>query len=235
MAIPILTILGYAAVDAINPCELAVLTLILVTILTQYPDKRRKVLHAGLAYTFAIFITYFIYGLIIIQFFRVIGETFAAASLYLYAILGLGAIVLGVLNLKDYIKYKPGGVATEMPVSWRPRMRQIVTGVTSTKGAFIVGILVTLFLVPCTMGPYVITGGILAEMPLLATIPWLLLYNFVFVLPMLAITVAVYAGFTTVEKTSQWKETNVRKLHLATGLIMIILGIYLVAHSFGLV
>ena len=37
-------ILGLAAVDAVNPCALAVLTLILVSILVQNPDRRNKVL-----------------------------------------------------------------------------------------------------------------------------------------------------------------------------------------------
>ena len=57
-------ILFLAAVDAVNPCALAVLTLILIGILTHDPEKKKKILLAGLAFTLAIYITYFIYGLI---------------------------------------------------------------------------------------------------------------------------------------------------------------------------
>jgi cytochrome c biogenesis protein CcdA len=159
-------------------------------------------------------------------------EAIAGIRLYLYKILGVAAIILGILNIKNFLRYKPGGLATEMPISWRPKVKRITSAVTSTKGAFIVGIFVTIFLLPCTIGPYVIAGGILSVISLLETIPWLVLYNLVFVLPMLAITFVIYIGYTTVENVSGWKERNIRYLHLIAGIIMFLLG---VAMLFGLI
>ena len=146
------TIMGYAAVDAVNPCALAVLTLILIAILTQHPEKRRMVLYAGLAFTTAIYITYFLYGLIIVQFFKVVTEFTSAAYPFLFNLLGVFAIILGLLNLKDSIRYKPGGIATEMPMSMRPKVKKLINTATSVKGAFVIGVFVTLFLLPCTIG-----------------------------------------------------------------------------------
>ncbi|MBU0953248.1 MAG: hypothetical protein KKA90_02390 [Nanoarchaeota archaeon] len=221
-------ILGLAAVDAVNPCALAVLTLILVAILIQNPEHRHKVLTAGFAFTLAIFITYFAYGVIIVHLFQAALEAVAGVGGTLSAMLGLFAIVLGLLNLKDVARYKPGGLGTEMPMRMRPGVKKLLAKATGAPGAFLIGIFVTLFLLPCTIGPYIITGGILAGLSFVEILPWLLLYNIIFVLPMLAIVLIVYAGFTTVENVSGWKEQNIRYLHLVAGLLMLAIGAVLV-------
>ncbi len=220
-------VLGLAAVDAINPCALAVLSLMLIAIITYNPKDKRNILLAGLAFTASIFIMYLVYGLIIIKFFQLI-QALTSIRLMLYSVLGFAAIVLGLLNLKDFFSYKPGGFGTEMPMSLRPIVKKAISGVTSPKGAFIVGLFVTVFLLPCTIGPYVIAGGILSALDLLATIPWLLLYNAVFVFPMLVITGVVYYGMASVENVSEWKDKYIKYMHLVAGLIILGLGIAMV-------
>ena len=224
-------IISLAAVDAVNPCAIAVLTLVLIAIISYNPEKRRNVLLAGFAFVLSVYIIYMFYGLVIIRFFQLV-RTLTSIKLVLYKVLGLVAVALGLLNIKDYIRYKPGGVLTEMPMRLRPRVKKIIEGIISPKGAFLVGAFVTVFLLPCTIGPYVIAGGILSTIDLLQTIPWLMFYNLIFVLPMIAVTVFVYFGFTTVENVSGWKEKNIRYLHLIAGLVMLMLGI---AMFFGLV
>lgn len=220
-------ILGLAAVDAINPCALAVLTLMLIAILTYNPKNKRNVLLAGLAFTASVFIIYLFYGLVIIRFFQLV-QLLTSIRLLLYKILGIAAILLGLLNIKDFIRYKPGGLLTEMPLSWRPKVKKLISGITSPAGAFILGAFVTIFLLPCTIGPYVIAGGILSVLELFDTIPWLLLYNAIFVLPMIAITLIVYAGIAKVEDVSDWKNRNIRYIHAIAGTIMLLLGLGMV-------
>lgn len=217
-----------AAVDAVNPCAIAVLTLMLIAILTYNPKNKKNVLLAGLAFVSSVYILYMVYGLVIIRFFQLV-QALTAIRLALYKLLGLVAIALGLLNVRDYVKYKPGGLGTEMPLFMRPKVKKIIGGVTSPKGAFLVGAFVTVFLLPCTIGPYVIAGGILSAMELLKTIPWLMVYNLIFVSPMLAITVIVYAGIAKVEDVSGWKENNIRYLHLIAGTIMLLLGAAMIA------
>ncbi|MBD3310303.1 hypothetical protein GF351_03735 [Candidatus Woesearchaeota archaeon] len=217
-------LISLAAVDAINPCALAVLTLMLIAILTYNPKKKRNILLAGLAFTVSVFIMYMFYGLVIIKFFQLV-QILTSVRIWMYKILGIVAILLGALNVKDFVKYKPGGVCTEMPISMRPKVKNIISGITSPKGAFVVGLFVTVFLLPCTIGPYVIAGGILSAYELIQTIPPLMLYNLIFVLPMFAITLMVYAGFAKVEDVSGWKEKNIRYLHLIAGVIMFGLGL----------
>ena len=144
--------------------------------------------------------------------------------LALYNILGVAAIALGLLNLKDFAKYKPGGLMTEMPMFLRPKVKKIISGITSPKGAFAVGLAVTLFLLPCTIGPYIIAGGILSALDFMSAMPWLVIYNAVFISPMLGITLAIYAGVSRVEDVSGWKDRNIRYLHLVSGVIILLLG-----------
>jgi len=220
-------IISLAVVDAINPCALAVLALMLIAILTYNPKKKRNILLAGFAFTCSVFIMYLFYGLVIIKSFQLV-QALTSIRLWLYKILGFAAIILGVLNIKDTLRYKAGSFLTEMPLSMRPKVKKIISGITSPKGAFITGLFVTVFLLPCTIGPYVIAGGILSTLELIKTIPFLLLYNLVFILPMIVITLAIYVGFARVEDVNGWKDKNIRYLHLITGLIMIALGLAMV-------
>jgi len=227
----LIKILSLAAVDSINPCALAVLTLILISILTYNPENRKKVLWAGLGFCLSVFVTYFIYGLIIIRFFQ-LTQILEPIRFWLYKILGLLAAILGVLNIKDFFRYKPGGLATEMPMSLRPKVKRIISGITSPVGAVAGGVLVTVFLLPCTIGPYIICGGILCAFDLLKSLPWLLLYNLVFILPMAVITAAVYLGMAKAQGVSGWKDKNIKYLHLVSGVIILGLGVVI---FFGLI
>jgi len=99
-------------------------------------------------------------------------------------------------------------------------------------GSFLAGVSVTLFLLPCTAGPYLVAGGLLAPYSWSTSLPLLAAYNVVFVLPMVAITLVVYGGFATVEEISDWREGHIELLHLVAGTVLFCLGVALV---FGIV
>ena len=217
-----ITILALA--DSVNPCAIAVLTMILVAVLIKNPDKRKKVLYGGLAFVSAIFIGYLFYGIVIIQIFKGFAELLRQNSRYIYSGLAILAMFIGALNIKDFFYYKKGGIATEMPLSIRPRVKKIIQGATSPSGAFVIGFIVTLFLLPCTIGPYIIASGLLSELGTLGALPWLVYYNIIFVLPMLIIVGLIYFGFAKIQEVSGWKEMNVRKLHLIAGILLFLVG-----------
>jgi cytochrome c biogenesis protein CcdA len=220
----ILEILSLAVVDAINPCALAVMTIVLTSLLLSNPKNRKKVLTGGLAFTSAVFILYFLYGLGMTSIF----DSIAKYAVYVNKIIAIFAIGLGILNIKDFLMYKPGGLATEMPLFMRPKMKIWIKKMTSPKGAFIIGLIVTFFLLPCTIGPYIVASQRLSNLSLFTRIIWLLFYNIIFILPMLGITFAIYFGLTSVEKVSSWKEKNIQKLHLIEGIILTTLGILII-------
>jgi hypothetical protein len=213
-----------AIADSINPCAIAVLAMILMSILIQNPDKKKKILFGGLTFIGAVFIGYFIYGVIILQLFQTLAIFLKSSSIYVYKALAILAMLFGALNIKDALYYKKGSLGTEMPLFLRPKVKKIIDKVTSPKGAFITGLLVTLFLLPCTIGPYVIVSGLLSEIGFFAALPWLIYYNFIFIIPMLIIVGLVYFGFTKVDEVSGWKERNIKRLHLVAGILLFLVG-----------
>ena len=225
MDLNFISVFSLAFVDAINPCALAITALVLMSVLLAHPDNKKKVLFAGLAFSLAVFILYFLYGAIMVRFFSSIIPATGQFSYYFYKGFALFSIVLGLLNIKDYLDYQPGGVMTEMPMSFRPKMREFVKKITSVKGAFIIGLLVTIFLLPCTIGPYLVASGELSKLSFFTTLPWLLLYNLIFILPMVIITLIIYFGLTSTEQVAEWRDRKIKKIHLIEGIILILLGI----------
>ncbi len=214
-----------ALADSVNPCAIAVLAMVLMSVLIQNPEKKKKVLFAGLSFISAVIIGYMFYGIIIVQFFIKFAEIIRGNSIIIYSGFGILAMIIGALNIKDYFFYEPGGIATEMPLLIRPYAKIFIKKITSIKGAFVIGFLVTIFLLPCTIGPYIIASGLLSELGIINAIPWLLYYNILFTLPMFIIVGMVYYGFSKIEEVSEWKERNIKRLHLIAGILLFLIGI----------
>ena len=217
-------VLGLAIADSINPCAISVLLLMLLAITTYNPKDRKQILLSGLAFVAAVVVMYMVYGFLIIKAFQFL-QSIALLKEVLYKGLAVVAFILGVLEIKDFIKYKPGSAGTEMPLFLRPKMQKVVSKITSPLGAFGLGLFVTLFLLPCTIGPYVILAGMLSTVDFLEASPYLLLYNVIFILPMLAITLLIFFGTKNIDDVSDWKNKNVRKMHLLSGVLMIVLAV----------
>lgn len=124
--------------------------LLLTTILSKSKSKK-KTIFAGLLFCLAIFVSYFLMGLGFLK--LIVQETTQYTSTFKWVI-GIFGILIGLANLKDYFWYGKGFVM-EIPLAWRPRMVKIIQAVVSPWGAFAVGIIVSLFLLPCSAGPYV--------------------------------------------------------------------------------
>ncbi len=215
ISIPV--VISGALVDAINPCAFAVLIILLTAILIT--GDRKRSLWAGLAFSSSIFISYYLMGLGLYSAIASAGLPFLFMK-----IIGALAIVVGLFNLKDYFWYGKGFVM-EVPISWRPRMKKIIKSTTSPVGAFFIGFLISLFLLPCTSGPYIIVLGMLGNTATFYTAAWmLLLYNLIFISPMIIITLAVYKGLDP-KGLEETRKKKIRLLHLIAGLIMIGMGI----------
>jgi cytochrome c biogenesis protein CcdA/glutaredoxin len=214
-------IAGAAVVDSINPCAIAVL-LILLTALMLGAGNKKRALYGGLAFTFSIYITYFLFGLGLLQLIAVTNIANIIAK-----IVGVVALLIGLANIKDFFFYGGGGFVMEIPRNWRPALKKILNSVTSPVGAFFSGFLVTLFELPCTGGPYFFVIGLLSQSQnIRSVIPTLLFYNLVFVLPLLLIAFGVYFGVSSIERAEKWKEKNIKLLHLLAGIIMLALGVW---------
>ncbi|MBT6401764.1 hypothetical protein HN803_08180 [candidate division WWE3 bacterium] len=210
-------VIAASIVDAINPCAFAVLILLMSTILIG--GNPQKALKTGLAFASSIFISYFLMGLGLYK-----ALSLGEVSGIFFKIVGWLAIILGLFNLKDWLWYGKGFLL-EVPMSWRPKLKRLIQAVTSPKGAFGIGFVISLFLLPCTSGPYIVILGMLADKVLQSkALLYLFIYNLIFVSPMLLITWAVYKGFDPA-KAEKMRQKQLKTLHLIAGIIMIIMGI----------
>jgi len=216
-----------ALVNSVNPCQIAMLVLVLVTILTQNQEKKKKILFAGLAFIAAVYLGYLFYGIILVQLFQAFTLLLRQSSVYIKDIFAVLTMLVGALQIKDFFFYKKGSFITEMPIWMRPKAKRIIEKITSPIGAFVTGFIITLFLSPCTMAPLLVATETLSTLGLMGAIPWLLYFNLIAVLPLITITFIVYRGITTAENISQWKERNVRTLHLIAGILLFSIGITL--------
>ncbi|MBN3037724.1 MAG: hypothetical protein JW834_04745 [Candidatus Diapherotrites archaeon] len=213
---------GAALVDSINPCAMAVLLILLAALLAA--GGRKRALTAGLAFTAALYIAYFLFGLGLFSAIKVSG-----LSYIFYQAVGILAILIGLANIKDFFWYGCGGFVMEIPRCWRPRLKAILEKATTPIGAFLAGFVVCLFELPCTGGPYLFILGLLAEKSTRdAAIPLLLYYNVVFVVPLLVINGLFYFGYKRIEEMQKWKDERIRHLHLVAGLVMLALGLWVI-------
>jgi len=212
-------VLGSAAVDSINPCACAVLVLLLGTILLTSRRKRSTVLRGGFAFTAACFFSYFLIGFGLFFAIQVTG-----IQRYIYIAVAVLAILLGLWNMKDFF-WQGHWFSIGVPKSWQPVLKRITSNIASVPGAFGLGLLISLFLLPCTSGPYIVIIGMLSNTVTRRQAIWLLLlYNVIFILPFVIITLGVGLGFTTTARVEIWRQEKLPKFRFITGLVMFALG-----------
>lgn len=208
--------------DSINPCAFAVMLLLLTTILSRYKD-RRKTLLAGWLFALAVFISYLAMGLGIFSALASSSNTFV-----LKLVVGILGVLVWLANLKDFFRYGKGFIM-EVPMSWRPKLQDIIHKVSSPIWAFFVWLVVSVFLLPCSSWPYFTILWFLSSQSKELHSRWflyLVVYNFIFVLPMLIIAMLVGFGRASVDKIAKIKHQNTKLIHLIVWILMLGLGAY---------
>lgn len=194
-----------ALADGFNPCAFATVIL-LVSMMSTLGKSRRDVLAVGIAFTLAVYISYFLIGLFV---YEVVGVFKSSPSLgivsdgiyYLAIIL---CFVCGLLSFYDaYVTFAGAGqekIVLSLPDSLKNRIRKTMrAGITSRNlalGAFFAGILVSFFESACTGQVYfpVIVALVRDSHQALKGICLLLWYNLIFILPLIAVFSAAMLG-----------------------------------------
>lgn len=226
-----LILLPAAIADSINPCEFAVMLLLLSAILTRHKSYKKAIL-AWFLFTLAIFTSYFLMWLGLYKALATSMNTY-----YLKLIVWILWIVVWLANLKDYFWYGKWFVM-EVPFSRRPAMARLTQSIVSPWWAFWIWLLVSLFLLPCTSWPYFTILGYLSSESKNINMWWyiyLLIYNLVFILPMVFITAMVWFGFKTIDELNRMKEDNKLVIHLVVWLLMIGLWVYVLNDLYGFI
>ncbi len=218
-------IVGAALIDGINPCAFGVLIFMLAYLAKT---AKRKMLLNGLVYIFFVFLTYLVCGLILLPIIRKLAG-FSVASYYVIA----GLVVLaGLIEIKDYFWYGKGFSLTIFP-SEAARIKKYVKHVGDKwyTSAFL-GTFVALVELPCTGAVYL---AVLALMSLsgvtVGNISFLVIYNLIFVVPLILILFMVYKGIHW-KHFENWRQKHKGLMRLFTGVLLIVMGVWMIEFTF---
>jgi cytochrome c biogenesis protein CcdA len=204
-------------IDSINPCAFSILILT-IAFLFGLGQARGKVLRIGGVYIFGIFLVYVLIGLGVLQVLSVFNVPHFMAKVGAAVLILLGAINV----LSETFSSFP--IRLKIHSSVHGRMAKLIEK-GSVPTAFGLGVLVGLFEFPCTGGPYLLVLGLLHDSATYAKgLAYLLLYNIIFVLP-LVIILLVTSSSAVMEKIKAWQQRKKGKMRFADGIAMIILGI----------
>ena len=219
-------VLGSAAIDSINPCAIGVLILMISIILGGHKSLGRMLFLGGL-YILSIFITYLLAGLGLLYF---LGSIPLFVTEYISIAVGSIIVLLGLIEVKDYFWYGRG-FSLGIPVVFVKKIHQIAKNVT-VPGVIITGAFVAGVELPCTGAPYLAIITILSTNFNFLAFLLLVLYNIVFVLPLVVILLMV-AGGTKLPAVKAWKQEARGFMRLAIGLLLIGLGWLLILIANG--
>lgn len=219
-------VLGSAAIDSINPCAIGVLILMISVILGGHKSIGRMLFLGGL-YIFAIFITYLLAGLGLLYF---LGSIPLFVTEYISILVGTIIVLLGLVEIKDYFWYGRW-FSLGIPIYFAKKIHNVAKNLT-VPGVILTGAFVAGVELPCTGAPYLAIITILSTNFNFLSFLMLVLYNIVFVLPLLVILLLV-AGGTKLPKVKAWKQESRGLMRLAIGLLLIGLGWLLILIANG--
>ena len=219
-------ILGAAAIDSINPCAIGVLILLVSTLFSS-AKTRKKLLRVGFLYIFSVFMTYLLAGLGLLL-------VFASTPLWLaeYISIAVGVMIIGggIIEIKDFYWYGKG-FSLAISASMAKRIHEYMVRI-STPGVIFLGAFVALVELPCTGGPYLAVITILSQNFDLFAFSLLVLYNLIFVIPLVVILLMINSG-TKIHVVKKWKQSNRSYMRLTMGILLIILGWFLMLMANG--
>lgn len=217
-----------AAIDSINPCAIGVLILMVSVILSNPKSTTRHLIVTGGAYILAIFVTYLVAGLGLVYFLSTIPIAIAE---YLSIAVGILVIFAGLLEMKDYFWYGKG-FSLQIPPKYAAKIKEMSTGKTTIGGVMLLGAFVAAVELPCTGAPYLAIITILKVNFNFTAFLLMVLYNVIFVAPLIVILVMV-AGGAKLSDVKKWKEENKGSMRLFIGLLLVALGWLLILIANG--
>ena len=205
-----LTVVFAGLVDGLNPCAFATL-IFFVSYLTLSGRKGREVIFVGLSFTIGVFLAYLVIGLGLYKVLDLMGNLLNTLARWVYIITAAICLGLSIFSILDYFKARRGkleDMSLKLPDPLRKRINSVIRKGRSARsyyiGAFITGLLISILELACTGQVYLPTIIFVSSMPelKLRAIFYLVLYNLLFILPLVVVFILAYYGTTSKDLTS---------------------------------
>lgn len=219
-------------IDGINPCAFTTIVFFLA-MLTHLGKSKGQLLMVGAGFTLAIFATYFLLGLGLLGAIKTYAVRFGVSAALAYLVVAL-AFALAVWSLVDFVRYvrthDVHTVTLTLPNSIKTRIHKVIhlgLGAGSLlAGSIFIGILVALLESLCTGQAYLPTIVLLTRVESLRTraIGYLLLYNVMFIVPLILVLIISYFGVRS-ERLRLFALKHLAATKLAMALLFAFLGV----------
>ena len=228
-----LAVAGAGLLDGINPCAFATIVFF-ISYLSLVGRSRKEMLVAGGAFAAAVFVTYLLLGMGLLKFLSFLNE-FSVVAKCVYLVAAIGTFTLAFLSLYDAIKAKQGKVkeiTLQLPKSLKQRIHKVIREQTRTSsviiGALVIGFAISALELVCTGQVYLptITFVMGVEGMRVNALAYLILYNFMFITPLLVVFGFVYWGTTSMQLGGVLQR-HLMPVKLGTAVMLLGLGFWL--------
>lgn len=236
----VLTVIGAGLLDGINPCAFATL-IFFISYLISRSKSKRDILFVGLAFSAGVFIAYLAAGMGLYQLVSR-AKWFFALARWFYLVVGVFAAVIAFLSARDAWRARRGDLGDmtlQLPERNKGMIHRLIrdrarTGFVASS-AFLVAFPVSLFEFMCTGQTYLPTIVLIFSQNTLRARAALLLvvYNLLFVLPLVLVSVIAYFGVTS-ERLIAWLRRNATVVKVATAVLFIVLAGFLLTRALTL-
>jgi cytochrome c biogenesis protein CcdA/thiol-disulfide isomerase/thioredoxin len=198
----VFTIVFAGLVDGVNPCAFATLVFF-VSYLTLSGRKGREVLVVGATFTFGVFLAYLSVGLGFYKVLGLLGDLLTTLGRWVYGLTALLCAGLAVFSFLDALKARRGemgDMTLNLPHGLRMRINAVIRRGRKSQafvaGAFVTGVVVSFLELACTGQVYLPTIIFVVSQPAMRVraLLFLLLYNLLFILPLVVVFILVYYG-----------------------------------------
>ncbi len=216
-------IIGAGIIDSINPCAIGVLVFLLAYLMEQ-TQKPIKLLIHGLIYVAAVFLTYLAAGLILLPVIDKLGQI----STTFYVVIGAIVAFAGLLEIKDFFWYGKGPSLSIIP-GGAERIKMYTQRVSkSYLTTFGLGVFVALVELPCTGAVYLAVLSLMTLSGLnISNVTLLIIYNIIFVAPLIIILFAMYFGVSA-DTFEKWRKNNRGLMRLFIGIVLLAMGLWMI-------
>lgn len=227
-------------VDGLNPCAFATI-IFFISYLTLSGKKGKEVLMTGAAFTIGVFLAYLVVGLGFYKVLDLVRNTLTIVSRVVYGLTAVLCLVLAVMSIKDYFKARKGQIedmSLKLPDPLRKRINSTIREGRKASsyylGAFVTGVLISLLELACTGQIYLPTIIFMSSVPELRgkAISYLLLYNLMFIIPLIVVFILAYYGTTSKDLTNFFKK-HTATVKLCMAFVFIGLAIWLLVSLFS--
>lgn len=238
------TVMGSGFIDGINPCAFAVIVF-LISFLAVYGYRKTEMLYIGLFYCFAVFLTYLSLGFGFFKFLYAL-ETFYLVIKSFYYFIAVFCFILAILALYDYWRFRQSGETDDMILQLPPFLKKRIHLIMGRElrdhrprsvfslaaSAFVIGVLVSLLEAVCTGQVYVPTIVFILKNTQLKVkaATYLLLYNFMFVLPLIVVFLLSFFGFSSQRFNKELKK-NLGRIKILMSILFLLLGVVILLIS----